>query len=120
MPNNNFVPGQEVVIFVEGHHTFKVGQTGVVHPDHSPDDDFVKVRDPDTPSEYWVFELHEMKPPSPEELQRIKDENFYQVVLKVGKKRVVVNRENYQQVSSELMQQVINAQAALKMLTKLF
>lgn len=116
MANNPFVAGQKVTIFVADHHTFKAGEEATVHGDHKPENDFVMLCDPKNPSEFWVLELGDMVPPSPSAQQRMEDDAYVELVLKVGKKRVVVTNKNRTEITEQLMAQWMQSVAALRMI----
>lgn len=120
MANNPFVAGQKVTIFVADHHTFKAGEEATVHKDHLPENDFVMLCDPKSPSEFWVLELGDMVPPSPSAAQRMEDENYVEVIVKVGKKRLVVTNKNRNEVTQQLIQDWMNACAAIRLINSSF
>lgn len=115
----------ESFIFVgKNHHTFAEGVEVVIHKDHSEADEaqnIVRVCDPDAENEFWIVEMADLKMPSPEDLQRIKDERY--VCLVVGTdsgKDVEVTRENVHQVMDDMQIQIAQLQTDLTAIRKIF
>lgn len=117
---NQYVAGQAVTIFVEDHHTFKRGDVAKVHPKHKPENDYVMVCDPNTPEEFWVFELEQLIEPSPSAIAKIMDERFRQAVIKIGRKKLVVNNTNKDKILEDLQQQIIDATVAIGLIRTAF